>query len=109
MATHRCCPKTKEVRKLKKSLHDVSGRLEASTVLCGGGCQFDVVSVSLVSSVVSVASVKSFLEVPKVRTQVGRYISISRSCFLPQHRKNATCLFFLRYECQQDAQSRGRT
>ena len=30
-----------------------------------------MVSVSLVSSVVSVASVKSFWEVPKVRTQVG--------------------------------------
>ena len=68
------------------------GRLEASTVLCGGAYQFGVVSVSLVSSVVSVASVKSFLDVPKVRTKVGRYTNISRSCFLPQHRKNATCL-----------------
>ena len=25
VATHRCCPKTKESGKLKKSLHDVSG------------------------------------------------------------------------------------
>ena len=94
MARHRCCPKTKESGKLKKSLHDVSGRPEASTVLCGGACQFDVVSVSLVSSVVSVASVKSFWEVPKVRTQVGRYINNLSQLFSSSTQKECNMSFF---------------
>ena len=112
MATHRCCPKTKESGKLKKSLHDVSGRPEASTVLCGGTCQFDVVSVSLVSSVVSVASVKSFLggsEGPHTGLDVTS-ASLAAVFFLNTERmQHVFKFFFFALRASTRRSGRGRT